>query len=115
MASDLRRACAAGAIVLTVMVISAGARADSMDGNKLYESCSPNSGSSAFCSDYVRSVADALMARTVAGRTACIPNRVTPDQMVNVAMRFIEAHPAERRSAVFELIAEALAEAFPCK
>jgi hypothetical protein len=101
MARDLGRwVCTAGAAALTLMAVSAGTRVDFLHGNKLYQFCSPNSVGSVVCS-----VAGALMARRVTGRTACMPNGLAPDQMVSVARRFIEVHPAKRRSASSKLIA----------
>jgi hypothetical protein len=106
----------AGAVIAAVLAVSTKARADRLvDGNRLYELCTPNSRSSEFCDDYVLSVADALMVGRVGGWTACIPNSVTGNQVVDVVKRFLEAHPAKRRSAAFGLVAEALAEGFPCE
>ena len=90
-------------------------RLTSVDGDKLYELCSPNSRSSTPCDDYVLSVADALMLGRVGRWTACIPSGVTDDQAVDVATRFLETHLAKRGSPALGLVAEALAEAFPCK
>jgi hypothetical protein len=106
----------AGAVVMAVMAVSAEAKADRfVSGNRLYELCRPNSSSSTFCSDYVLSVADALMVGRVGRWTACIPNGATDNQVVDAVTRFLEAHPAKRQDAASELVAEALAEAFPCK
>jgi hypothetical protein len=98
-----------------VVAVSAGARADrAVDGDRLYELCKPNSRSSTLCGDYVLSVADELMLGRVGRWTACVPVGVTDDQVIDVAARFLETHPAKRGSAAFELVAEALAEAYPC-
>jgi hypothetical protein len=116
MAGDLRRLFAAGTVITAMVAVSTEARADRfVDGNRLYELCRPNSRSSEFCDDYVLSVADALMVGRVGRWTACISNGVTGSRVVDVAKRFLEAHPAKRPSAASELVAEALAEAFPCR
>src|SRR5262249_34276738 len=106
---------AAVAVLVPMIAVSAVARADrAIDGDRLYELCKPNSRSSALCGDYVLSVADAMMLRRVARWTACIPTGVTDDQVIDVAEEFLEAHPEKRGSAAFGLVAEALAEAYPC-
>jgi hypothetical protein len=113
---DNCRLFAAGAVVVAVVAVGPEARADrGIDGNRLYELYRPNSRSSTFCGDYVLSIADALMMGRVGRWTACIPSGVTDDQVVDVAIRFLDAHPARRGSAASELVAEALAEAFPCR
>ena len=113
MASNLHRLFAAVVAVAAVAAGSAGARA--LDGNRLYELCRPNSRSSEFCDDYVMNIAERLMVGRVAGWTACIPAHLTDDQVVDAAKQFLEAHPARRRSAALGLVAEALAEAYPCR
>jgi len=111
-----RRLFAAGVVLMAVMAAGAEARADrAIDGNRLYDLCRPNSRSSTFCGDYVLSIADALMLGRVGRWTACLPIGVTDDQVIDVAERFLEAHPARRGSAASELVAEALAEAYPCR
>lgn len=111
-----RRLLTAGALMIAVMAVGAGARADRfVDGNRLYELCRPNSRSSSFCGDFVMGVANALMVGRVGHWTACIPNGVTDDQVIDVATRYLDAHPAERPHAAGELVAQALAEAFPCR
>jgi len=115
--SDQRRSgrrlqCATGAVV----AVNTAAKADHfVDGNRLYDLCWPNSKSSSFCGDHVLSVADALMVGRVGHWTACVPHRVTDDQVVYVTTPFLKAHPARRGDWARELVAEALAEAFPCR
>jgi Rap1a immunity proteins len=102
--------------MIAVMAVGTEARADRfVDGNRLYELCRPNSRNSSFCGDFVMSVANALMVGRVGHWTACIPNGVTDDQVVDVATRYLDAHPAERPHAARELVAQALAEVFPCR
>jgi len=110
-----RRLLTAGAVMIAVMAVGTGGRADRFDGNRLYELCRPNSRSSSFCGDFVMSVANRLMVGRVGHWTACIPNGVTDDQVIGVATRYLDAHPAERLHAAGELVAQALAEAFPCR
>ena len=114
-AKNLRRLVTAFAVVAAVVAVSTGARADrAVDGDRLYELCQPNSRSSTLCGDYVLSVADALMLGRVGRWTACLPVGVTDDQVIDAAEQFLEAHPARRCSAAFGLVAQALAEAYPC-
>ena len=44
----------------------------------------------------------------------CIPNRVTDRQTTDVVVRYLKEHPEQRHYAAANLVAETLAEAFPC-
>ena len=69
-----------------------------------------------FCNGYITSVVDALGApNTVNGATACFPKGVIDKQLVVVVRHYLEAHPENRQLGAIGLVADALADAFPCK
>jgi hypothetical protein len=110
------RLFAAGAVLMAAMAASAE-EGDYrvVTGNRLYEACKPNNGSLAFCDDFVLDVADDLATGRVGQWAACIPTNATDNQLVDAVRQFLETHPARRGSPAVRLVAEALAEAFPCK
>src|SRR5215472_5151716 len=112
-----RRLFGAGAVVVAVMSVIAGARAaDFKDGNKLYAHCAAIGAfiGYAYCQAYVEGVADAMSGNSIDGHTACVPDGVTVQQVVDVATRYLAANPAERHFAASGLVAHALEDAFPC-
>lgn len=119
-----RRLFAAGVFV-AVISVDVGARAGEffVTGNELNQLCEsdPNSNTPIGtvgrfeCLAYVVAVADAMAAGAqIAGWTACPPH-VSREQVVDVAKRFLATHPEIRHTAGVGLVAQALAEAFPCR
>ena len=51
----------------------------------------------------------------LAGRDACFPEGTDPGDARDAAKRFLEAHPERLDEAAADLVAEALAGAFPCE
>ena len=49
------------------------------------------------------------------GREACFPEGTGPGAARDAAKRFLEAHPGRLGEAAADLVAEALAGAFPCE
>ncbi len=49
------------------------------------------------------------------GREACFPEGTAPGEARDAAKRFLEAHPDRLSEAAADLVAEALAGAFPCE
>lgn len=111
MGSDIRRLFTAGAVVVAVMAVSVGARA-AIDGNKLYRYC--RSGST-YCAGYVTSIAHVMSTGAVVGGFTACTQGAANTQMVEVVKRFLERHPEARQNAAGRLVAQALAETFPCK
>jgi hypothetical protein len=115
-----RRLFGAAAVVAAVMSLNtAGARAAGafVDGNRLEGLCES---SSVFelreCLGYILGIADAMTADTpINGFTACFPARMATTQTVDVVGRFLAAHLEMRDLGAAGLVAQALAEAFPCK
>ena len=112
---DSCRLFAAGAVVVAVVVAAnAGARAEFMEGNDLYDACtSPDS--KLVCLGYVMAIADAVQAPAAVKRSPMCPgSEVMAEQVVDVVTRYLAAHPEKRHLSAPLLVANALAEAYPC-
>jgi hypothetical protein len=88
-------------------------------GNELLRLCQADSYSQGICLGFVMGVADAMEAAqstrgTVAGWRACRVTQVTGGQAEDVVLRFLTRHPEQRHLTNSSLVAQALAEAFPC-
>jgi hypothetical protein len=51
----------------------------------------------------------------IAGWTACIPEGVAKRQIVDVVTKHLRERPQDRHLTAVSIVAEALAEAFPCR
>jgi hypothetical protein len=103
--------------VALLAVTPARAQAIFETGNDLFAKCSaPNSYMRIYCMAYVEGVADALSDDTIAGRRVCIPpdHTVTPAQLQDIAVRYLNGHFETRRRVASNLVAQALHDAFPC-
>jgi hypothetical protein len=115
----------AAAALLALLFVSTRANADQFappaghfsDGNKLYELCtSSNAGDQLYCKGYVSAVADASawwhpwdhLTRS------CAPAGVTLQQMIDIASRYLAAHPEWRQVDGADLVSGSFFEAFPC-
>lgn len=85
-----------------------------MTANQLYEACK-GSGLQ-FCRGYIVGVVDAFGGgNTTKNYIACVPKGIEIEQTQDVAMQFLDAHPEVRQYGAVGLVAQALAEAFPCR
>ena len=114
-----RRLFVAGAVVIAVMVISAGTRAQAfLTGNQLYDYCESknDAAKTGFCLGFVVGTAETIgEVNTVNGSGTCFPLGATAEQTMDVTRRYLEAHPAERHEGATTLVANALLKAFPCR
>lgn len=110
-------------ICLALLIPAAPVRADSVDtgvsfltGNKLFAFCAAeNNITSMVCLGYIEGIADALSGgQWVNGFRACLSIHMTAQQLQDVAMRYLAAHPELRHLAAAGLVASSLANAFPC-
>jgi hypothetical protein len=88
-----------------------------VSGNKLAKACRPEAEGSfedGVCLGYVLAIADAINNGSVDGREACTPAAVLNVQMQFVTRRYFADHPDLLDRTALELVAAALAEAFPC-
>ncbi len=94
-----------------------------MTGNELWTHCvsaDPNSQyfnplNSGICVGVVTAIADTLATYGVYGFRACFPAHSTRGQAEDVVKRYLDQHPEKRHYVAADLVAMALAEAFPCK
>jgi hypothetical protein len=96
-----------------------------IDGNELFRVCSDHDhgGAQGYCMGYVVGVTDAVMAvnalkaNGMAIPSACIPweEHVKPDQVRDIVVQYLTAHPATRHNAATHEAWLALLAAFPCK
>ena len=110
-------AAVATAVALACLPASAQAQGAFYSGNQLWSRCSAdNHYEMGVCMGFVMGVADAMAAGSaILGSRACLPQQSTGEQAQDVVMRYLEQHPEWRHQPAAGLVADALAEAFPCK
>jgi hypothetical protein len=86
-----------------------------MTGNELDAYCAPGSVTQLYCDGYVAAIADAMKHSPVNREMDCGPPEVTLQQIVDIVRRFLAAHPEDRHFSAESLVADAIAEAFPCR
>jgi hypothetical protein len=72
----------------------------------------------AICVYYVRGFAHALMLWEATERNTapiCIPVEVKINQLLDVALNYLQAHPEQRHKRMVEILGDVLYDAFPCK
>jgi hypothetical protein len=115
------RGSTAAAVVAAVMLVSAGGRANFRDGNELYSDCtSSNYQDRVLCYGYVMAIADASgggprAVGSVFGFRQCGLDRVSAEQMTDIVVRYLVAHPERRDFGAAGLVADALSKAWPCR
>jgi hypothetical protein len=104
-----------------VMAASIGAHAEAAfsaeDGNSLYAKCIDPGiyFYQGLCVGYIVGISDAMRGGvSIDGRSACIPISVTEGQLLDVTKQFLTSHAERRQLGAARLIAQALADAFPC-
>jgi hypothetical protein len=74
-----------------------------------------NTPPSGICFGYLDGIADAMAnGDSVWGYRVCVPAGVTTAQLRDVAVQFLQSHPATRHVLAGQLMAMAFSEAFPC-
>ena len=97
------------ATAVALVCLPAAARAD-VDGNELWRLCtSKGTRANGLCYGYVTAIAE------VARESDGLYGHHAWRQTVEVVKRYLEQHPEQRHYGASSLVAEALAEAFPCK
>jgi hypothetical protein len=82
-----------------------------MDGNELLQTCRDREPA---CLPYVIGVADALEMVSRRLTNICRPDGVTPEQLLDVLISWLEDNPAERHRPAAKLAGMAYAGAWPC-
>jgi hypothetical protein len=106
------RVCAVG---LAIIVPVSLANAAFATGNDLFDECTKPSGNSV-CYGYITGVADAMLARDgeLLGWHTCLREGVSGEQIKDATVRFMRTHIEIRDAGAASLVANALAETFPC-
>lgn len=107
----MRTALGVMAVLLSVQMAHGATVLASVRGNDLYPGCTIEDPT---CRAYVTGVADALEMVAPHLTNICRPPASTIGQVFDVAMDWLDEHPAERHRPAAKLIGLALAEAWPC-
>jgi hypothetical protein len=114
----MRRFLAGLTVAALVIAASASVSAAELIGNDLYADCTAprNSFGSGWCAGYVAGITEAMGAgASFQGFSACFPSSETLAQKADAVAQFLTSHPDKRHRAAAALVAEALANAYPCK
>lgn len=116
--------------------VSAGAQAQQINGNSLYEACrSENSVMAGFCIGYLIGVIEGrsigafqVLARLESSENTedanslinhflghCIPDTASNEQLRDVAVEYLSKNPSIRHETARMLVWQAYVEAFPCQ
>lgn len=103
-----------GCVVLNLFCLPAWA--DFMDGNKLYSACIDKTDftSHVLCAGYLEAIADTVAGKANTYGTACFAENVTGNQVVDVVIKWLEAHPEARHYSGQSVAVAAIVQAFPC-
>jgi Rap1a immunity proteins len=107
----------AAALIFASIGAHAEAAFSAEDGNSLYAKCIEQSFYfyQGMCVGYIVGISDAMRGGvSIDGRSACIPISVTEGQLLDVTKQFLTSHAERRQLGAARLIAQALADAFPC-
>lgn len=86
-------------------------------GNNLYEACTGTQGTAQLgCTGYIMGVADTLYALpSYTGKAVvCLPDGYDLQQVKDVVVKYLGAHPEDRAKSASVLVISALLVAFPC-
>jgi Rap1a immunity proteins len=116
----ITRSVVAAVISVGILSAAAGKAAAFATGNNLLAWCvSASRTERGLCHGYILGIADAMAESNSLGRVAaCIPGPVrtgSPGRLYQLAQQFLALHPEKRRLSASSLVANALADAFPCK
>lgn len=109
-----RQVFTAGAAIAAVVAVNSSAKADFRDGNRLYTDCAGHGVEGLYCIAYIDGIADEMRHDRILGRTACVPEHAMAGQLQAVVEQFLTVHSKFRHLGGVSLVADALAEAFPC-
>ena len=113
------RAALVAAVALAGLVAAGEAWAQDLrpfyDGNVLHQYCdAENLLDKQACVGFIAGISEAT-GGNYAGYRACIPRTITTGQMRDVVVKLLQAHPEDRHLRAVELVARALADAWPCR
>jgi hypothetical protein len=92
-----------------------GAQSAFVTGNELYKLCSTR-GQEDACVIYVMGASDMLDVQQAGSTKVCVPSvGVTGNQMRDVVVKWLGAHPEQRHASAASLIWLVLKESWPCR
>jgi hypothetical protein len=104
------------AVVITASLGSTPAWPAFKTGNDILTHCTEqNLAETRRCWGYLEGVADAMVIHDVNGFTACFSVGVDSDQLKDIVLQYLRANPATRHYVAADIVARALAQAFPCQ
>lgn len=111
----MRRALAGS--LLVGLSLCGAASGKVRDGNQLLQQCTATIGAYVnFCYGYIDSVTDLLLLNNVIdGINVCISRELDDPSLRNIVVQFLKDNPKLRDLGAPDLIARALAAAFPCR
>ncbi|MGF1612880.1 MAG: Rap1a/Tai family immunity protein [Gammaproteobacteria bacterium] len=105
-------------VLFSTWAFATSARADFKTGEELYGLCmAPDDvRGHSFCVGYVAAIADVLGAGTgtISDWRACIPAKATQGEVATIAIEWLREHPDNRAFGASNVIAQALANRYPC-
>ena len=86
-----------------------------LTGNDLLDRCSAEGYNHGLCEGYVMAIADAMSGdNTVVGLKACLDVKVRGAQVVEIVVAALHRKAADRQLSARSIVADAIADAFPC-
>lgn len=105
-------------VLFSTWAFATSAQADFKTGEELYEFCQAPDDvrAQSFCVGYVAAIADVLGAGTgnISDWRACIPAEATQGNVATIAIEWLSKHPDTRAFGASHLVAQALANRYPC-
>jgi hypothetical protein len=104
-------------IAIGLSLCGASSLAKVRDGDQLLKQCTATIGAHVnFCFGYIDAIVDLLVENNgIDGFNACISTELDDPELRNIVLKFLEDNPDLRRLGAPNLIARALAAAFPCR
>lgn len=102
----------------TKLLLPQIAWSDFQNGEQLFKNCTQENDiqAQAYCVGYVAAIADVLGVGDgeIGEWRACLPSHATQREVIEIAVNWLKKHPAIRSEGASDIVAHALAEAFPC-
>ena len=104
-------------IAIGLSLCGASSLAKVRDGDQLLKQCTATIGAHVnFCFGYIDAIVDLLVENNgIDGFNACISTELDDPELRNIVLKFLKDNPDLRSLGAPNLIARALAAAFPCR
>lgn len=105
-------------VLFSALALAHSAQADFKGGEELYGLCiRPNDVRAlSFCIGYVAAIGDVLGTGdgVISGWRACLPPGATQGEVAQIAIQWMKEHPENRAFGASDVVAQALANTYPC-